>query len=120
MNTAPEIRLHLFFATETHSAVILLRKSRRLYRMVLWNHHIDSFTDGQWLKKEMYPDACQISPDGRHFLFTVISQHPNAAAFPSYTAISTPPYFTAHMLFPNTYGYGPTFLGNDLVLLRDT
>lgn len=120
MNTAPEIRLHLFFAAETNSAVILLRKAKRLYRLVLWNHSIDTFTDGQWLKKEMYPDACQLSPDGKHFLFTVISQHPNAAAFPSYTTISTPPFFTAHMLFPNTYGYGPSFLGNELVLLRDT
>ncbi len=120
MNTAPEIRLHLLFATENASAVILLRKARRLYRLIQWNRDTDTFTDGQWLKKEMYPDACALSPDGKHFLFTVVSRHPDAAAFPSYTAISTPPYFTAHMLFPNTYGYGPTFLGNDLVSLRDT
>ncbi len=120
MNTAPEIRLHLFFATENASAVILLRKAKKLYRLIAWDRDTDKFIYGQWLKKEMYPDACALSPDGQHFLFTVVSQHPDAAAFPSFTAISTPPYFTAHMLFLNTYGYGPTFLSNDLVLLRDT
>jgi hypothetical protein len=114
MNTQPQRRLYLYFATENDRAVILLRAARRLWAMILWDRAAGTFTEGQWLKREIDPALCQISPDGRHFLYNVRYNRPNDAATESYTAISRPPYFTALALFAQGWipGWGGCFLDN--------
>lgn len=112
--TDPVIRLHLFFACENDRAVILRQGPSKLFRMILWHRDTDRFEDGQWLKHKVYVDRCDLSPDGRHFLFVARDGRWGGMAEGSYTAISRPPYFTALSLFGqgDAWGGGGRFFDN--------
>lgn len=114
MNTPPTLRLHVFFAAENDRAVILRQGPAKLCRLILWYRETDRFEDGQWLKHKVYPDRCDLSPDGRHFLFFALDGKWGSDARGSYTAISRPPFFTALVLHPqgDTWGGGGAFLTN--------
>ena len=83
-------------------------------RLILWDRSTDSFTDGQWLKHKVYPERCDLSPDGRHFLYFALNGKWNSVTKGSYTALSQPPYFTALSLFPvgDTWSGGGAFVNN--------
>jgi hypothetical protein len=112
MSTLPQVRLHLFHARDAMTSVILRQGPTRLWRMILWDRETDTFQDGQWLKHKVYPERCDLSPDGRHFLYFTLDGQWNAPAKGSYTVISQPPYFTALRLFPqgDTWGGGGFFV----------
>ncbi len=114
MTEAPLIRLHLFFATENDRALILRQGPTRQFRMILWHRDTDTFVDGQWIKQKIYVERCDLSPDGRHFLYFTLDGHWNSAAEGAFTALSRPPYWTALSLFPegSTWGGGGIFLDN--------
>ncbi len=107
MNTAPQIRLHLYFARHTTLAVILRQGPNKLARLILWNHADDSFIDGQWLKSRIYAERCDVSADGRYFLYFALDGHWVSPTMGSYTALSRPPWFTALALYPQ----GDTWCG---------
>ncbi len=108
----PVVRLHLYFAADAHLAVILRQGPTRQFRMILWNRETDDFEDGQWTKNKVYPDRCDLSPDGRHFLYFMLDGHWKSPGEGAYSAISKPPYWTALALFPegNTWGGGGVFI----------
>lgn len=110
----PVVRLYLYFATENDRAVILRQGPTRQFRMILWHRMSDTFEDGQWVKQRVYPECCDLSPDGRHFLYAMLDGKWQAPGEGVYTAISQPPYFTALSLFPegSTWGLGGRFLDN--------
>lgn len=114
MSTAPHIRLHLFFATESDTAVILRQGPTRQFRMILWHRKEDAFEDGQWVKNNVYVERCALSPDGRHFLYFMLDGKWGNEGRGAYSAISRPPYWTAIALFPegSTWGGGGVFLDN--------
>lgn len=116
MNTAPLLRLHLFFATKNDSALILRRSGKKLYNLIGWDRKTDMFTEGQWLKKSVYADDCALSPDGRHFIYSVHDAHPDTRATSHYTVLSRVPWFTALALFPHGAGWqsGGYFLDSTL------
>ncbi|MXQ09298.1 hypothetical protein GQ651_15745 [Alphaproteobacteria bacterium GH1-50] len=110
----PVVRLHLFFATENETAVILRQGPTRQFRLILWDRATDRFEDGQWLKQNVYVDRCDLSPDGRHFIFFALNGDWSGPGEGAYTVLSRPPYFTALALLPegNTWGGGGRFLSN--------
>lgn len=112
MNLAPQIRLHLYFARHATLAVILRQGPRKLSRLILWNQADDSFIDGQWLKSRVYAERCDISADGRYFLYFALDGHWGSPTMGSYTALSRSPWFTALALYPqgDTWGGGGRFL----------
>lgn len=120
MNTAPIIRLHLYFARDNSQAVILRQGPSKLCRLILWDRDNDTFEDGQWLRHKVYPERCDLSPDGRHFLYFALDGKWQSEAKGSYTAISQPPWFTALALYPqgDTWGGGGAFIGNDRYLIH--
>lgn len=112
MNTAPLIRLYLFFATKNDRAVILRQGPSKQFRMILWHRDTDTFEDGQWIKHKVYVEGCSLSPDGQHFLYFVLDGKWDSDAMGSYTALSKPPYWTALSVFPcgDTWGGGGLFI----------
>lgn len=112
MSGAAVIRLHLFFARDNDRAVILRQGPSRQFRMILWHRDSDRFEDGQWLKHKVYVERCDLSPDGRHFLYFALNGDWRGESKGAYTAISRPPWFSALALFPqgDTWGGGGRFL----------
>jgi hypothetical protein len=114
MNTKPQIRLHLFFATENDRALILRQGPAREFRMILWHRNSDAFEDGQWIRNKVYAGGGSLSPDGAHFLYFALDGRWSSVTHGSYTALSRPPYWTALALFPggDRLGGGGVFLDN--------
>lgn len=112
MNSGPVIRLHLYFARDSNLAAILRQGPGKVFRMILWDREAGTFEDGQWLKHKIYPERCDLSPDGRHFIYFALNGDWSGETEGSYTAISRPPYFTALALFPegDTWSGGGAFL----------
>ncbi len=108
----PTIRLTLYLARENARAVILRTGPSKLNRLILWDRDTDTFTDGQWLKARIYPERCDLSADGRHFLYFALDGRWDSESLGSYTAISQPPWFTALALFAqgDTWAGGGRFL----------
>ncbi|WP_298837823.1 hypothetical protein [uncultured Roseobacter sp.] len=115
----PEVRLHLFFATENDSALILLRARRRLFRLISWDRATDTFQDGQWLRRQVLPEQSDLSPDGSHFIYGVYDGRYQQPAGEAYTVVSRPPWFTALALYPAgvSWSVGGYFLSNTLYRL---
>ncbi|MCG6885288.1 MAG: hypothetical protein LJE62_16185 [Silicimonas sp.] len=112
MSGKPIVRLYLFFATENNRAVVVRQGPTRHFRMILWHRDGDTFEDGQWLTKNLYPERCALSPDGRHFLYFMLDGKWQSETEGAYSAISYPPYWTAVSVFPcgDTWGGGGFFL----------
>ncbi|MCU9848562.1 hypothetical protein OEZ60_11120 [Defluviimonas sp. WL0024] len=114
MTQDPVVRLHLYFARDNDRAVILRQGPSKQFRLILWHRDTDTFEDGQWLKHKVYPERCDLSPDGRHFLYFALNGDWSGVSEGAYSALSRPPYFTALALFPegSTWGGGGRFLDN--------
>ncbi len=112
MSLKPVVRLHLYFARDNDRAVILRQGPSKQFRMILWHRDTDRFEDGQWLKHKVWPERCDLSPDGRHFLYFALNGDWQGVSEGAYTALSRPPWFTALALFPegDTWGGGGRFL----------
>lgn len=119
MQKTQHVRLHIYEAAEVPLAVILRQGPSRQARMILWDQHDDTFTEGQWTKQKLYYERCDLSPDGRHFLYFMLDGQWQTEARGSYTAISRPPYFTAVALYPqgDTWGGGGHFVDGRTVFL---
>lgn len=110
--TEPQVRLHLFFATENDRAVVMRQGPSRHFRLILWHRDDDRFDDGQWVIGKVYVERCAISPDGMHLVYFLLDGRWNSEARGAFTAISRPPHWTAVALFPkgNTWGGGGFFI----------
>jgi len=84
----PRRELHLFFATENSTAVILYRAKSQLFRLISWKSRSNEFKLGQWIKAQVHPPGCALSPDGRHFLSLITNGMWDSASQADLTAIS--------------------------------
>jgi hypothetical protein len=66
---------------------------------VLWNRQRDTFKLGQWLRGRIYERRCDLSPDGRHFIYFAMNGRWESEARGAWTAISRVPYLKAISLF---------------------
>jgi hypothetical protein len=99
MSTPHQVRLYLFHAAEVPKTVILRRGPRRLNRLILWHRDEGRFEDGQWIKADVAPDRCALSPDARHFIAPVFVGGHSARPIRLYTTLCHPPYWTSLSLF---------------------
>jgi len=109
-------RLFVITARDEHAAIIIRRMrsgSSRWYQLIQWDTRRDNFSDGAWLNGRIYEDKCDLSPDGRLFIYSVLKYHGHVQPnFPhAWTAVSRPPWLHALVLWPqsSTYGGGGQF-----------
>jgi hypothetical protein len=112
-------RLFVLLAREAHIGVILRRGPSKWVQLIHWDTEKDIFTPGQWLHGRIYELRCDLSPDGKLFIYFAHKggnwkQNPDYTD--AWTAISKPPYFTALALWPK----GDTWEGGGLFLKKRT
>jgi hypothetical protein len=112
--------MYVILARDAKAAVILRRGPTQWWRLTLWDTRRDTFEPGQWFRGRIYPAKCDLSPDGKLFLYfggKFTSRSVDAGYSDTYTAISRPPYLTALALWPigGTYGGGGYFVDNRTV-----
>lgn len=115
-------RLAVFLATAAPTSVILRRGPSDWAQLVLWDRRSDSFEPGQWFHGRVYERRCDLSPDGRLFIYFAAKhgrQDDDDGVGEAWTAISRPPYFTALALWPSIgswYGGGVFTSERDVML----
>lgn len=105
----PPARVTGIVARDAPVAVLFRRGPSKQVLQLLWSLKTDEITPGQWLKGRVYDARSDLSPDGRHLLYFASHNKPDPVTHGSYMVIATPPFFTAHQLFPvgHTWsGYG--------------
>jgi hypothetical protein len=103
-------------------AVILRRGPGKWWRVTLWDTRRDRFEPGQWFWGWIYPDKCDVSPDGKLLIYFAGKHRPRDVETGydrTWTAVSRPPYLTALALWPigDTWGGQGVFIDNRTVMV---
>lgn len=93
-------RIHVLLASDAPVGLVIRRGPSKSVATLLWNRKTDDFQLGQWLKGRIYERRCDLSPDGKHFLYFAMNGKWQSEARGSWTAISRAPYLKALAIFP--------------------
>eukprot|EP00698_Gefionella_okellyi_P026222 TRINITY_DN9914_c0_g1_i1.p1 TRINITY_DN9914_c0_g1~~TRINITY_DN9914_c0_g1_i1.p1 ORF type:complete len:322 (+),score=41.64 TRINITY_DN9914_c0_g1_i1:39-968(+) len=113
----PRTRVWIYFASAAPVAVILCRTPTSGWHMSHWDLQTDEITSGQFLFGTICTQYCDLSPDGRHFLyFKHRLRVPNQTVY----AVCKPPYFTAVSFWAIPWGTkgGGRFVTNNSIELQ--
>lgn len=105
-------RVHPILARKANTAVIIRRGPSKSVCTILWNRGSDEFKLGQWLRGRIYERRCDLSPDGRHFIYLAMNGKWDGPMKGAWTAISRTPYLKALALWP----WGDCWNGGGLFL----
>lgn len=112
-------RLFVILAREAPIGVIFRRGPSKWTQIIKWNTDSDAFEFGAWFHGQIYPERCDISPDGTRLIYFAAnysySERNKDSEFPAtWTAISKIPWLTALCVWPNngTYFGGGLFETN--------
>lgn len=114
-------RLHVLLARDAQVGLVIRRGPSDEVATILWDRRRDTFELGQWLKGRIYERRCDLSPDGRHFLYFAMNGHWASESRGSWTAIARAPYLHAIAMFTkgDCWHGGGLFLGNERYWLND-
>ena len=118
--TSPDCKLSVVFARDEPVGLILRRGPSKWVQLILWDTRRDRFTDGAWFHGRIYEDRCNLSPDGRLFVYFCHGGHSRPGYSDSWTAVSRPPWLFALGLWPwgTTYGGGGRFTDSRTLVLN--
>jgi hypothetical protein len=107
--------MFVLLARQASVGVILRRGPTEWWRVTLWDTRRDRFEGGQWFRGRIYPEKCDVSPDGKLFVYFAGKWRARSIDLgysDTWTAVSRPPYLTALALWPigGTYGGQGIFL----------
>jgi len=107
-------RLHVLLAQDAKIGLIIRRGPAKSVCTVLWNRERNTFKLGQWLRGRIYERRCDLSPDGKHFIYFAMNGRWQSESGGSWTAISHVPYLKAIDLFAkgDCWNGGGLFLSN--------
>jgi hypothetical protein len=114
-------RIHILFARQADSALIIRRGPSKKVCTIGWDRSTNTFTLGQWLSGRIYEERCDLSPDGRHFIYFALNGKWGSQTGGTWTAISRTPYLKAIGLWGkgDTWGGGGSFISNTEYCIRD-
>lgn len=114
-------RLHALIARDQNVAIVIRRGPSKQVATFLWNLDKDNFKIGQWLKGRIYERRCDISRDGKHFLYFAMTDKRSNKAAATWTALSRMPYLKALDFYPkgDAWEGGGIFLNNKEYFLND-
>ncbi len=89
---AVPIRVHPILARKANTAVVIRRGPSKSVCTMLWDRRNDTFKLGQRLCGRIYERRCDLSPDGKHFIYFAMNGNWAGPMKGSWTAISRTPY----------------------------
>ncbi len=109
-------RLHVLIASQAPLGIVIRRGPSKQYCTLLWDRKTDTFTLGQWLKGRIYEHRCDLSPNGKYFLYFAMNARRSHKGPMCWTAISRTPFLRAIAL----YGDDETWFGGGAFLTNKT
>lgn len=108
-------RVHIILARDTDRSIIIRRGPSKSVCTISWDRKKDEFQVGQWLRGRIYERRCDLSPDGRHFIYFAMNGKWSGKMKGSWTAISKAPYIKAVGIWTNgsCWNGGGLFMDND-------
>lgn len=103
-------RLHVLLAREANTALVIRRGPSKTTSTFRWNRSDDTFQLGQWVRARIYERRCDLSPDGKWFIYFAMNGRWESSTKGSWTAISMAPWLKAVTL----YGKGDCWHGGGL------
>jgi hypothetical protein len=88
-------RIFGIHATRAPVVAVLARGPSRWMRLGRWDVERDTYQHGAWLAGTVYPQRCDLSPDGRWLAYFALKPSSSWDAGWTYVAISRLPWFTA-------------------------
>ena len=117
----PPPRLFVIMAKRAPIAVIIRKGPAAWTHLISWETKSDTFTEGAWFRGRIYAEKCDLSPDGKLFVYSAFQGKRLRTSFTdSWTAVSRAPWLHALTLWPmgTTYGGGGRFTGDRKLMLR--
>ncbi len=94
-------RVHIILARDAETAIVIRRGPSKSVCTMLWDRQRDTFALGQWLRGRIYERRCDLSPDGKHFIYFAMNGKWTSDVKGSWTAISRTPHLKAIGLWAN-------------------
>jgi hypothetical protein len=88
-------RIFAIPATRAPVVAVLARGPSRWARVGRWDLEHDRFEHGAWMAATVYPQRCDLSPDGRWLAYFTLKPSSRWRAGWTYVAVSRLPWFTA-------------------------
>jgi hypothetical protein len=114
-------RLFVIMAADAPIAIVIRRGPAAWAQLTLWRTDDDTFTEGAWFRGRIYAEKCDLSPDGKLFVYSAFKgSRLGTSTTQSWTAVSRPPWLQALALWPmgTTYGGGGRFDGERRLIVR--
>ena len=110
MSDQPPPRIFVIPATEADVGVVFRRGPSAWYHLLKWDMAHDKFEPGVWLRGRIYPEKCDVSPDGALLLYLVHQGRRIGTSYTdAWTGVSRVPWITALALWP--WGTKPASFG---------
>ena len=93
-------RVHVILSRDGKTGIAVRRGPTKQVCTVGWDRQTDEFTLGQWLKGRIYERRCDLSPDGKYFIYFAMNGRWSTDVMGSWSAISRAPYLKAISLWP--------------------
>lgn len=107
-------RLFVLIPTESHNAIVICRRHSKKVGVFKWDMLTNKVKVSQWMKGRIYEDCSDVSPDGRHFIYSMNKKGEG------YTVISRAPWIKAISFWRNVGGWGGgIFIDNKHYVLFD-
>lgn len=117
----PPPRVFVITAAGADVAVVFRRGPSEWYHLLGWDLATDRVTPGAWFRGRLFPEKCDLSPDGSLLLYSAHQGRKSGSSYThAWTAVSRAPWLTALALWPmgTTYGGGGRFVGPRALTLR--
>ena len=101
-------RLYVVWRPGSPSAVVLRQGPSKVFCSIGWNLAKDKFSVGQWVKHKIYPERCDISPDGKYLVYFALNGDWQGETKGAWTGLSRAPYLKCVKMWPHgsTWGGG--------------
>ncbi|MBX9626457.1 MAG: hypothetical protein K2X82_21835 [Gemmataceae bacterium] len=109
--SAPFPRLFGITAPAAGVVAVVERRPRGWWRVGRWDPTAGRYEPGAWFRGRLYPQRCDLSPDGRYFAYFALKPGSDWAAGETYTAVSRLPWLKALAAWgeSGTYSRGAHF-----------
>jgi hypothetical protein len=92
---AMQPRLFGITATQSPVVAVLRRGPSNWSQVSRWDPMAGTFEPGSWIRANLYPQRCDLSPDGQWLAYFTLRGRADWAAGPTYIAISRLPWLAA-------------------------
>jgi len=104
-------RLHVLLAREAPLGVVIRHGTAKSVCTLLWDRKKDKFSLGQWMRGAIDTLTADLTPDGKHFLYSARKYVHATMDTHAWTVVSRTPYLKAVAYYPRRQG-GGWFLNN--------